>query len=240
MFMWLIFVVTLLITAGDLAEPTMECGINRNGEAYFVEFEGTFMGIPWLLLFLISFLLYTLLDITTIFLYWCKIRSLRKYRENKLDEIYSRIQHILYRVLILTFFYQIGGLLVYIINAVLTEMSFSEEFNVIGAAVISVLVRYSMFLMQEHNTDEYIAFLRILNRYKLYLCCCCCCRMVRNQYAMMNKEEEGSTVRKERIMSVTPDVSVTETQQTYGTGKTGMELSVPTRTVVADSSVQMD
>ena len=237
MFTLLLLVSALLITSGDLAERTIDCGISRNLEAYFVEIEGTFMEMPWFAWFLTSFLMYVLLDVTTLLLYWCKIRSLSKYRNNKENEIYSRIQHILYRVLILTLFYQIGGLLVYVINTTLTfyDPDTTEEFNVIGAAVISCLVRYSMFLMQEHNTDEYVQFLRCLNRYKLYLCCCCCCGMVRRQYRMtiVDEAELSETARNKNKVSHS-----IETSQTQVIGKTGMELSVATVTVIADGSSQ--
>ena len=40
--------------------------------------------------------------------------------------------------------------------------------------ITSTFMSYSVFLMQEHNSSEYIKFLEIINKYKLYWFCGCC------------------------------------------------------------------
>ena len=48
-----------------------------------------------------------------------------------------------------------------------------------------VSISYSVYLMQDHNTNEYVHFLSILTKYKLYFFCCCCYGMVRDQHQLV-------------------------------------------------------
>ena len=44
--------------------------------------------------------------------------------------------------------------------------------------MVSISLSYSMILMQQHNTDKYKKFLKILYNYNLYHICCCCKSMI--------------------------------------------------------------
>ena len=149
------------------------------------------------------------------------------YIDFKGTKTYENVRSILHTVLILNLFY-------WVISGWINVVSFA--FN----AGVPVVFSLSMFLMQDHNTTEYIVFLRILIRFKLFWCCCCCGRMVGEQYQFLATEKvnEGELAHRDTI-GVTYDTgnhSIDIEQRAY---RTGMECSLETRTVqciVAENS----
>ena len=89
-----------------------------------------------------------------------------------------------------------------------------------------------MYLMQDHNTKEYVHFLYVLKRLKLYLFCCCFGRrIVKVQYqAMVDMLETESTggVKKQKSIESTMFETIGDAQP--GINTTGMELSLETET----------
>ena len=81
---------------------------------------------------------------------------------------------ILYKIAILTIFYQI---------MVFLTCSFTVLLSLLGAFSIGFLIttmslsmNVSMYLMMDHNESKYIKFLKCMNRFKMDIFCYCCCR----------------------------------------------------------------
>ena len=117
-----------------------------------------------------------LLDIFTAFLYWIKIRKLQGLRQSTDSKINRNIQTILYRVLLLTLFYLV--------------ITFISIYIVIRAfvGIESVAYSVSIYLMLDHNIEEYAHFLKGVKRLKLHWCCCCCGFIVTQQYESMKAD----------------------------------------------------
>ena len=120
-------------------------------------------------------ILFFIFDVINVFLYLKIIRLLTKLAKDE-SSVYRNIQSILNRILILTFFYMI-----------VTVSVFSLSFSFINLQNMSV--NLAMFLMLDHHSDQYIYFLRVLYRTRLYWCCCCCAPMVRKEYMTLNTDE---------------------------------------------------
>merc|ERR1712083_580262 len=79
------------------------------------------------------------------------------------DEIHKRIKSILRRVLILALFFQISaGCTVFFYGILRLKGIVKVAGNLIVSSVFSSIMSISVFLMQDHNTGEYVGFLRIL------------------------------------------------------------------------------
>ena len=55
----------------------------------------------------------------------------------------------------------------------------------------SVAYSVSIYLMLDHNIEEYVYFLKGVKRLKLHWCCCCCGYMVTQQYNSMKEDLES-------------------------------------------------
>ena len=125
-------------------------------------------------------------DITTLLMYYFKIKSFRKTKAFREDAVWRKIMFILQRIIILTIFYQITLL---IVNASLVAAGYVTDTELdrlsihrVALSLICVLYSIAMYLMMEHNTDEYLGFLRCFKRtYLKYICFCCCHRIVDEQ-----------------------------------------------------------
>ena len=236
-FMFTVLVIWMLLdTAIANNFFTKRCWIRSDG--VFVEEMITWFPGPDMELFWSIHILYFGVDITTALLYWYKIRSLRRYQMDGVRAVYDRIQCILHRVLILTAFY----LFISSIFVVLQSLSVGyalplmEEWAVSFTSVMYGSVSYSMFLMQDHNTSGYIAFLRIIKRYKCIWCFCCFGPMVNEQYRMLVVNEDEQTLQEKDSIQTWNTHNVSDDID-YNGKKTGMELSVATKTVINVDSV---
>ena len=235
--MFLILVFWALIdTVVNWSWLTTKCWIQSDGTAVF---EGI-NWLPWSTtwsyrVWFVAAAVYGSLEFTTMFLYWSKIRSLRKYQNAKHREVYERIQSILHRVLILTYFYLlvISGLIILCFGFVSVVGSADAHYF----AVSSLAVTYTMFLMQEHNTKEYIAFLGVINW--CFLCFCCFGSMLREQYRMLVENVDTRTFEMKKSIQ-TANIRNISAGVEYGNKKTGMELSVATKTICDVSYVLME
>ena len=198
------------------------------------------------LLYGIIILLMAAIDLLILALYWWKARSLtpRIGQQDGQNKVYIRIRLILNRIIILSFFYTIAFLYFYLISIIWAVTTILLEGNEVISDFIpnilwpfvAVCISYSIYLMQEHNTKEYIRFLSILNKYKLYLCCCCCYRMVRDQYQFVLDNEEKPHKAHSPKTETTITTMDTRDISKYGAGVeerhhvTGVELSIATKT----------
>ena len=183
--------------------------------------------------------LYCIFEFTTVSLYWFKVLSLRSLvcRNETKCTVYDKIQSVLHRVLILTYFYvAVNGMMVMVsyaatiaVDAGLMEVNVSWIWPY---SINSVAISYSMFLMQDHNTSECIAFLRFINRYKCIWCFCCFQFMVNEQHRMLIENVDERKMK--NVISVT-DITSPKANNT----NTGMELSVATRTEITEETDQV-
>lgn len=172
-------------------------------------------------------------EVFTAFLYWHKIQSIMRCDQCKNSPqspvtiaVRRNIQSILHRVLIMTLFYMIGTSIIYMVS-----FTFS--------AFVPVIYSLSMFLMQDHNTKEYVYFLRTVIRWKLYLCCCCYGRIIQEQYQALSAENQLKSYQNNEAVKQEKSVESNATNDDMsGFHKTGMELSIATKTVAhRDSTV---
>ena len=162
-------------------------------------------------------------DCTTLALYAWKIKVLLKTKQTacdspdsaKNDEVYARIVSILYKIAIITLFYQFGFLLSSILEVIsmLCKGWIGHFILCLAGSIPFVLLNFCMFIMMDHNQETYRTFLRILSVTKFYWigCCCCCRHMVMQQVGEWNKErikhinnqnQKRSTITKETVYDV--------------------------------------
>ena len=176
-------------------------------------------------------------------LYCYKIKSFREIAALQRDAVWRKIVFILQRIIIITFFYQITSLSLFILRG--AYWLFSKDIvlrntitNILNAS-LTVLYSISMYLMLEHNTDEYLGFLRCFKRsYLKYICFCCCHRIVDEQlkdFESIKKEKES-----EKASERTRKLTLTSTEfptVKYSTRDRG--LSSPTETIISTGSPTM-
>lgn len=133
-------------------------------------------------------------DLTTLMLYSFKIWSFRKLYRHKHEGVWSKIIFILYRIVIVTIFYQLSSLILALMYNALSEKPYLEFIRTqLLPALFSILISFCLFLMMEHNTDKYVVFLQFLRRSCLDSVCFCCCRgIVRQQLLEFEKIEIGT------------------------------------------------
>ena len=152
-----------------------QCGINNKFEFYYsynpiklYQNDKTVILI-WTGLMVIS---YTFWDFVTLISYIYRIRSFKTFvnLSRKNNKRYKRIMITLYKISILTVFYQsmsfFGGLLYVALFPFIPDLF---TIIVLTAFNASVIWSYSMYLMQDHNQTQYRKFLNIIS------CCCVCC-----------------------------------------------------------------
>ena len=210
---------------------TTECWIEGDGTAFI----GGVILFPlkyWI--WIIPHVLYVAFEFITVSLYWLKVDALRPNVCGNINDtdspIHNRIYSILHRILILTYFYVGVNVIMFMLGCashVPIEMeliNFSLSW-IWPSSINSLSISYSMFLMQDHNTSEYITFLRFIKRNKCVFCFCCFGPMVNEQYRMLVENVDGREL--QNMVSNTVIQS-----PKYMNTNTGMELSVATRTEV--------
>ena len=115
-------------------------------------------------------------DWITLSLYTFKIFSFRRFEhENKL--IYKRIMAILNRILILTFLYEFVAIIGIFISGLNTyfehRIIWIEVLFYVGLGSATIALSIAMYLMQQHNDEEYGRFLIMLHTTGLKSICFC-------------------------------------------------------------------
>ena len=105
-------------------------------------------------------------DFTTLSMYAIKIRLFRKYIKTQ-PLVYKRVSSILYKIFILTLFYEmvivfwtILGVLQFIGDVFRSQLVLFASYFASDFIICSV--SYSMYLMMDHNQQQYIKFLRVI------------------------------------------------------------------------------
>lgn len=186
-------------------------------------------------------------DTTTLLLYLNKIRTFRKIYQN--EQIQRKILFILYRIVIITVFYQITMVLLSMLYGALPFICVPSHMDwywdpitkiIEDSSVsvwLSILLSFCMYLMMEHNTTTYVRFLRCLHvTHFKYLYFCCFHRMVDHQL-----EELDSPIA-EYVSSVPPGSSSICDTANLSTGiqyrtEMGLGISPDTETKVDSSYI---
>ena len=160
--------------------------VSENGS---IGYLNTSFARYWLLC---SLLAYTIWDFITLSAYIWKIRSFTRYSSdiNNADIIHKRIVRILYKITILTIFYQINVIIFSIIGTITGHISSQVVTDIVETfsfCMVVFTVNVSMYLMMEHNRKRYVKFLRVLHYYRIDWICYCCKGMVESQL----KEHDG-------------------------------------------------
>ena len=211
----------------------IDCHIQSDGSALVKRLNLSYVEPLWV--WTIYRVIYAMWELATLFLYWYKVRNLPLCRKGKDHAIYDRVQSILHRVLILTYFYLfVSGIiaLILVVGDILytrgvTDIIENKTTDEWYSSIIAMCISYSMFLMQEHNTSEYIAFLRFMKRYKCICCFCCFGSMVRKQYRILTEKVDETKVI-DKMKTGTWNTINLSANVDYGGRVTGMELSVAT------------
>ena len=152
------------------------CGINAKLEFHYVPMD--IVSFKYAFLWINATAgIYQIWDLVTLFLYYHKIRSIRKTIKNmeKNQVVFNRISSILYKIFILTMFYEILQFIAFILVIIAPFAShyWFETFARNTAFMISNIVfSVSMYLMMEHNKSEYVIFLKIIYKLRLHWICC--------------------------------------------------------------------
>ena len=171
-----IFVIASMTFIGVLWNdgPYIDCGINSKFEFYYDRLQ-TF-SINYRFLSVVTGWIYLVWDATTLLLYYYKIRQYRHIMKEKHEDVYTRVLSILYRIFILTLFYQLTALFMTTLLLIIsfgTKIDWMDRLrNSSVVSIITLSMCISMYLMMDHNKSEYIKFLKILKRLKLNLICC--------------------------------------------------------------------
>ena len=138
---------------------------------------------------------------------------------------------ILNRILILTLLYQIP----YIALSVIVWIPPHEYIRPIIYDIMAIMMSYSVFLMQSHNTKQYQKFLNILYCTKLYyIGCCCFGNMIKNDLYSSNSMNSSVGNTKE-IETKIPD---TKRQSTIFETGSNTGLDVPNIAIKPTFSIE--
>ena len=152
---------SLFVDANITTILISQCAYNDKYEFYFhpIQLFGPHLIMPWDC-YSISILTYTVWDLFTLFLYVMKIWTFRKYATEE-PTVYKRIMSILHKIFILTIFYQIF----FLFYGVLFTLKIHDSQWVLWLIVSEMTylsVCGSIYLMMDHNEEQYIKFLRII------------------------------------------------------------------------------
>eukprot|EP01084_Bolivina_argentea_P063386 115750_1 len=181
------------------------CGINKKYEFYveFIYFEKELRDFTRLVA---GGLIYFTWDILTLLLYAFKIRSFKKFKGENMA-IHKRILSILYRVLICTLFYEIVSLICiicyFMFKYVAENSVWSDILYHFCEGLPVVIYSYSLCLMLQHNTMQYIRFLKFLKQSKFNYFCCCYKFIVIDQLDELNVNEEEEVNVNNKDLTVT-------------------------------------
>eukprot|EP01084_Bolivina_argentea_P092654 166675_1 len=205
-FIGISFAVDSVIYPWVVAQTFHDCGINNKYQYFANDTQ-----LPDIQLFKFwtntSLALYLLWDITTLALYTMKVLSFRKYKSQQ-PVVYQRIMSILSRVLILTVLYEIATVLFMVVSLIYSN---NDRFIVyvffwISYVLLIISETVAIYLMQEHNTNEYRQFLKLLYNIKMHHICCCCKSTIIYELESNTKEIEAVIT---NVTDKTPKAEIT-------------------------------
>ena len=158
-------------------------------------------------------------DFTILALYFAKIISLKNSIENAEDETYRRIMFILKRIIILTALYELVIIGSTTLQVIFNRVEMSDFmfiiFWIMPYCMESVVFSICVILMQDHNTDYYVKFLKCVQ-----FICCCCKDVIDSELEYGSKEASGITTNATTGDGVDEDGDVTGVTLSGGVGKT--------------------
>ena len=237
------FMVIMSLQLSDVVDSlfrTFACGYNDNFE-YFYYPMFTEDSYRWSTYWAaVTVLLYAFWDLITLLLYGWKIRAYID--KDNLSIVFTRIMSILFKITILTLFYQFMAYISLVIAMLYYELNIIPAISVILANFMANMliftITFSMYLMMDHNEEKYYAFLKWIKYTRIYLMCCCCRFIVIKQlnelYEKRNNLEKANSASSPRIDQKKEATHLSETQfQTQDNyiedrriHQTGMELSM--------------
>ena len=191
-------------------------------DEYYIYYQ--FIWYIWVFIFIC-------LDIVTLLLYVCKMMNVKRYKTAQ-PIVYQSIMNILSKILILSLFYQITAIIyIFVANNFILFAFFAVKIQtnlkiisaVTGLSLVNAM-SVSMYLMMDHNRDQYVKFLKIVYRLKLHYLCLCCGRMVVQQLEdiemnMLKVSESSHNVRGDQnVKETTTEQENTDNNQLEGNG----------------------
>ena len=135
-------------------------------------------------------------DWITLTLYIVKLRKFMKLNSDSIAaHVKQRVKEILTRIIICTCLYESVFFLMIISRTLQVFIKMDYIFIPLGQLLPSLIIlsfSYSMYLMQEHNTEEYY---HCLDKINVFLCCCLKKRMHLSELpesSNMEKQKNGS------------------------------------------------
>ena len=180
-------------TCGFQSDLTFEWKYKNSAILFDGVLEAEELGVYHNRWFMANAVTFQLWDLTILLLYCHKVRRLKRACTLRRDAIWRKIMFILQRIIVITVFYWISFMT---LNAVrYNAQIFAPKlikytlYNVV-IALWAILYSMSTYLMMEHNTNEYVRFLRCLKKsYLKYIYFCCCHRMVDRQLTEFESRE---------------------------------------------------
>ena len=238
---WLVFCM--------MAEPLLsQCGY-RSGFTIFWEyrdrsvlFEDGMVWIRYLWLFVHRILILSW-DTATVLMYCWKIWEIGRIYKSKYDHVWVNVLSVMRRIVTATALYQMCIAVTTVLHFGLFVIPFPEHMdsavfimqNALFPVLVNIAMSLSVYLMMEHNTDAYAAYLRCLHRFRLkYVCLCCFHRMIDRQLAGF---EVAASSKEDTICEITKWETIEDTEYdnisidaTYTIKRKGV-MSVPTETL---------
>eukprot|EP01084_Bolivina_argentea_P287002 492429_1 len=153
---------------------------------------------------------YVIWDWSTLFLYFYKISQFRKKSNEKSEVVFMRVKAILNRVVLLTIlaeFFYIALLVTTFAMAMGLSEAYGWNIQIIFACPDIFNIVFVVALMSEHNNHEYIKFIAIVKRFRIFFCCPMLVKDAAEYY------ENGETIVKENQSHNSGRTNV----ETYGT-----------------------
>ena len=169
--------------------------------------------------YILTFGLYIIWDLLVLILYGYKIWQIHQNTSFNDDQIYRRIRGVLYKIALLTIVYEVIGMTFLVTTAhgnnyknVETVYPVQYALSAIDMLVMATIV----YLMIEHNDEEYQKLMRVCFGYK-------CLRMDSDEQNMVGKD--GNVANKSEDTADTRTANPVETQMTTQINS-NIELSV--------------
>ena len=230
------------ILSPHLISIKSKCYVNSKFEYVAISADPEFgvgeYGFIW---FLFNMLLYIIWDVSTLLLYGFKLKSMKKQYKESQPIVYKRIAAILYKIFILSLFYEIvtviSAFILITFGSIGLDSNFFDVLSAVWSCFVPLSFSYSIYLMMEHNHDKYVTFLRYIYKFRLYLCCCCCGHIVMDQLEELDGESQKLSVDKkddpnEEAYEKTCTKSSTNSLEEEVHNKNGCELSIETTVTV--------
>ena len=214
-----------------------DCGINSDFEYFSYPIKNPDETLTILAGFAAAWS-YVIWDVITMLLYMFKIRMFKIYKTTE-PIVYKRILSILYKIAIITLFYDIcsliGGILLFIAYLVIVDATWFGFIWTLAVYCGTLLYSVSMLLMMDYNAVLYYRFLRYIYKLKLYLCCCCCRHMVIEQLDALDADVQSFSIDEKKKVDRKKTANTEDIDETVKKiEQQGCELSVETKTFEKD------